>query len=287
MELGTVGIWWSGSWGDAARLAERAAEIEQLGYGTIWLSGGFSPGLSDRFGALLAATEHTVVASGIVSIWVNQPVELAGAVAELVAAYPGRFLLGLGVSHAPLVERAGRRYDRPYRHMVGFLDDLDEAGMRVGPESRALAALGPRMLELARERAAGAHPYFVPVEHTARARELLGAGPILAPEVAVVVETDPVEARRAARSYAEGYLRLPNYANNLRSLGFSDEDVAGAGSDRLIDAVVPWGSPETLARRIAEHHQAGADHICIQVVAGRSAELPVSAYRQLASALGI
>lgn len=263
-----------GAWGDVP------AELEAFGYGALWSSGGFDPGLSPRFAAELEATAHLVVASGIVSIWATTPAELAPAVGDLEARFPGRFLLGLGASHAPLAAA----YRRPYSKMVDFLDQLDAAEPPVPPERRVLAALGPRMLTLAAERAAGAHPYFVPVEHTAAAREILGPGPLLAPEVTVVLEADPARARELARTFTTGYLGLPNYANNLRSLGYGDEDLAGGGSDRLVDAVVGWGDPERVAGRVREHLEAGADHVCVQVVSD-GGSFPIEAYRSLARLL--
>lgn len=281
MDLGPVGVWWSGSWDVEGRPeASAAGELEALGYGAIWSSGGFNPGLSSRFGRLLAATEHLVVASGIVNIWKAAAEEIASSVAELDAAHPGRFLLGIGASHAPAVEG----YNRPYTHMVAYLDALDRAVPTVPKERRALAALGPRMLELAAERSAGAHPYFVPVEHTAFARGVMGPGPLLAPELTVVLESDPRRARETARTFTTGYLRLPNYADNLRRFGFDDDDLSGGGSDRLVDAVVLWGSPEAVAGRVREHHEAGADHICVQVVGGGDG-FPLGAYRELAASL--
>ncbi len=275
-------MWWSGSWrreDDAT--VDTAAELEGLGYSALWSSGGFDPGLATRFGRLLAATDHLAVASGIVSIWPTRPKEVAGAVADLDAKYPGRFLLGLGASHAPVVEN----YARPYAHMVEYLDVLDTHGSAVAKDRRVLAALGPRMLALAGERAAGAHPYFVPVEHTARAREVLGQGPLLAPEVTVVLERDPAAARDVARTFTEGYLTLPNYTNNLRTLGFDEDDLAGGGSDRLVDAVVFWGDVDTISARIAEHFEAGADHVCVQVLSTTRTSFPMAEYRELAPAL--
>ena len=178
-------------------------------------------------------------------------------------------------------------YARPYSHMVRYLDDLDALGAgasAVAKDRRVLAALGPRMLELAAQRAAGAHPYFVPVEHTARARQVLGKGPILAPEVTVVLERDPATARSLARAFTEGYLTLPNYTNNLRTLGFDEDDLTGGGSDRLVDAVVYWGDTATIAARVAEHFAAGADHVCVQVLSSRPS-FPLTEYRELAPAL--
>jgi probable F420-dependent oxidoreductase len=265
--------------GDAS--VDVAAELEALGYTTLWSSGGFGPGLSPHFERLLAATTRLAVASGIVSIWHAAPEDIAPAVTDLEARYPGRFVLGLGASHAPLAED----YSRPYSRMVRYLDDLDTGGSAAAADRRLLAALGPRMLELARTRAAGAHPYFVPVEHTARARQVLGEGPLLAPEVAVVLERDGAKARERARTYTAGYLTLPNYTNNLRTLGFEDQDLAGGGSDRLVDAIVAWGDVDAIAARVRQHFQAGADHVCVQVVSAVPASFPMEPYRELAPAL--
>jgi len=281
MDLGPVGVWWSGSRRPGSVLdGEAAHALEELGYGAIWSSGGFDPGLSPRFEQLLEVTDRAVVASGIVSIWKTPPDQLALAVAALTEAHPDRFLLGLGASHAPMAEH----YERPYSHMVAYLDGLDAATPGVAPAGRVLAALGPKMLELAGTRSAGAHPYFVPVEHTRRARRILGTGPLLAPEVTVIVEADPERARALARSFTTGYLALPNYAKNLRSLGFSETDLSGGGSDRLVDAVVAWGEARAVADRVRAHHEAGADHVCIQVVSAADG-FPLAEYRALADAL--
>jgi probable F420-dependent oxidoreductase len=283
VDLGRFGVWWSGSW----RLPDggsfdAAAAIEALGYGTLWSSGGFDGGLAGHFERLLAATQRVTVASGIVSIWAAAPEDLGPAVARLEDEYQGRFLLGLGTSHPEIAAD----YTRPYAHMVACLDALDALEAPVPPARRVLAALGPRMLELAATRAAGAHPYFVPVEHTSRAREILGPDPLLAPEVAVVLEAEPAKARALARTYASIYLPTQNYSANLRRLGYSDADIAEGGSDRLIDAVIPWGDAATVASRVQEHLAAGADHVCIQVVADH-AEFPLSGYQQLAAALAL
>jgi probable F420-dependent oxidoreductase len=281
VNLGRLGVWWSGSWRDQDDdTLDVPAELERLGYSALWSSGGFEPGLSPHFGRLLASTSRVAVASGIVSIWRATPEEIALAAADLDERAPGRFVLGLGASHAPLVET----YSRPYAHMVGYLDALDESGPAVAEDRRVLAALGPRMLRLARDRAAGAHPYFVPIEHTALARAELGAGPLLAPEVTVVLEEDPTTARALARTFTAGYLTLPNYTDNLRTLGFGDDDLAGGGSDRLVDAVVAWGSVEDIAAQVRGHYDAGADHVCVQVVSPRRS-FPLASYRALAPAL--
>jgi probable F420-dependent oxidoreductase len=274
-------VWWSGSWHDADdRDLNVAAELESLGYGTLWSSGGFEPGLAPRFGELLVATDRAVVASGIASIWTTTPADVAPAIADLEARFADRFLFGIGASHSMVVPD----YRRPYSRMVEYLDGLDASDSPVGPERRVLAALGPRMLELAKVRAAGAHPYFVPVEHTAYAREVLGPGPLLATEVAVVLETDRDAALRRAREYASIYLPLPNYTNNLRRFGFTDDDIEGGGSDRLIEAVIPWGDAATVAERVRAHLDAGADHVCVQVVADFFT-FPLAEYRELAPAL--
>jgi probable F420-dependent oxidoreductase len=281
VDLGRLGVWWSGTWrvADDASV-EVAGELEELGYTALWSSGGFQPGLSAHFERLLEATTRMKVCSGIVSVWSTSPDEIALAVADLNLLHPGRFVLGLGASHAPIVEN----YTRPYSHMAEYLDALDRAGHSVARGRRVLAALGPRMLRLAAQRAAGAHPYFAPVEHTARARETLGADALLAPEVTVLMEKDASTARQAARNWTAGYLSLANYANNLRSLGFGDDDLAAGGSDRLIDAVVAWGETDRIASRIREHLEAGANHVCIQVLAPLKS-FPLKAYRDLAPAL--
>jgi probable F420-dependent oxidoreductase len=280
MDLGRLGVWWSGSWRSDNESVDVAAELEDLGYGTLWSSGGFDPGLADRFGRLLAATDHIAVASGIVSIWTSPAEEIARAVDALEADHPGRVQLGIGASHGPIVQD----YNRPYTHMVSYLDALDASTPTVPKDRRVLAALGPKMLSLAAERSAGAHPYFVPVEHTARAREILGPGPLLAPEVTVVLEPDPERARELARTFTTGYLGLPNYANNLRTLGYGEDDLGGGGSDRLVDAVVAWGDVDAVAGRLRQHHEAGANHVCVQVIAGNRAAFPLEQYRQLAKA---
>src|SRR5664280_2231988 len=247
MELGKAGIWWSGSWSGPDRSPGAAAtEMESLGYGTLWSSGGFEPGFPDRFGRLLDATEQLAVASGILSIWHATPEQVADGAAALEVAHPGRFLLGLGTSHTPIVEQLGTEYVHPYARMVHYLDELDALGPAVAADRRVLAALGPRMLTLATERAAGAHPYFVPVEHVARARRLVGPGPLLAPELAVVLEVDRLVARTTAREYAAGYLRLPNYANNLRTLGFDDDDLEAVSAIGWSTLWWPGGTPPPL-----------------------------------------
>ena len=263
---------------------DAANELEELGYSRIWFSAGFDQNVPARFRDLLDGTKRIGVAPGIVSIWHSSPAEVAAFTAAAERDHPGRFLLGLGASHAVIVEGGGTDYRKPYSKMVEYLDALDAAGLT--PERRVLAALGPRMLELSRDRAAGAHPYFTPAEHTAEARATLGTGPLLTPEVAVVLDADPDAARATARQYTAGYLELPNYTNNLRRFGWTDEDLAGGGSDRLVDTLIPWGTPEQVAAGIEKHYQAGADEVAIQVLnGGDNQAFPADAFRALAAIL--
>ncbi|MBD0420731.1 LLM class F420-dependent oxidoreductase [Streptomyces sp. TRM S81-3] len=258
--------------------AEAAAELEELGFGAVWLGGSSA---ARHAAPLIGATSRIVVGTSIQSIWDHEAPAAAASFAELEVAHPGRFVLGLGVSHGPMVER----YNRPYSTMVAYLDDLDRAGVPAG--RRVLAALGPKMLELSRDRAAGAIPYLVTPEHTAQARETLGDGPLLAPEFKVVLESDPMLARATARAYLARYLEFPNYTRNFLRLGFTDADLAGGGSDRLIDAVFAWGDDDTIRRRITAFREAGADHVALQVVEeGPVDVLPRAGWRRLASLLG-
>jgi probable F420-dependent oxidoreductase len=291
MDIGRIGIWtFALDLQPASRTREAVAELETLGYGAVWVPEAVGREAIANAGLLLSATHSMVVATGIANIWMRQPVAAAAAWKTLNEAYDGRFLLGLGVSHGPSVGRMLKQtWDRPLARMREYLDAMDEsvfvAAQPPVPPSRVLAALGPRMLDLARERALGAHPYFVPVEHTAFARERLGAGPLLAPEQAVVLESDPTTARQIARTHMAGYLRLPNYANNLIRMGFTEEELADGGSDRVVDAIVAWGDLDTVAARVRAHHDAGADHVCIQVLEADQRALPMDAWRRLAEAL--
>ncbi|HKF18949.1 MAG TPA: LLM class F420-dependent oxidoreductase [Candidatus Dormibacteraeota bacterium] len=286
MELGRIGIWSRHLWGERATVMEAAAELEDLGYGALWFPN--APSIFERARDLLDATRRVVVAPGIASIWTHTAADAAAAHHALTKAHPGRFLLGLGVSHAHLVDREEPgRYSRPLTRMREYLDRLDAAPTPVPVGERILAALGPRMLELARDRSAGAHPYLGTVEHTRRAREVLGSGPLLAPELAVVLETDRSQARSTARQHLTFYLRAPNYTNNWLKLGFTPDDLAGGGSDRLVDEVMAWGSTDAIRERIAQHHEAGADHVCLQVVTPRTSDLPLDEWRTLAAALSL
>jgi probable F420-dependent oxidoreductase len=275
MELGRVGLW---SWLPATDLGptlEAVAELEQLGCGTIWFPE--SPASFDVARALLAGTSRVVVATGIISIWKHTPAESAAAYHEFTRDHPGRFLLGLGVSHAFLTDG---QYRRPLAKMGEYLDELDAADPPVPVAGRALAALGPRMLELARDRTAGAHPYLTTPEHTRIAREILGPDRLLATELPVVLDTDPERARTLAREHLRIYLLAPNYTNNWLRLGFGEADFADGGSDRLVDALVAWGDVAAIRERVALHHQAGADHVCLQILTGEQG-LPVEPWRTL------
>ncbi|MFR9797438.1 LLM class F420-dependent oxidoreductase [Streptomyces sp. MS06] len=280
-DIGRYGIWSSALRAEdpegSRERAEAAAELEELGFGALWLGGSASVG---HAAPLLDATDRITVATSIQSIWQHAAADTAALLAELEAAHPGRFLLGLGVSHAKLTDR----YRRPYTAMKDHLDALDAAGVPAG--RRVLAALGPRMLELARDRAAGAIPYLVTPGHTAGAREVLGEGPLLAPEFKVVPEADPARAREVARGYLGRYLELPNYTRSLLRLGFSEDDLAGGGSDRLVDAVFAWGDDSAIRARIKEFLAAGADHVALQVVDGSPQNaLPRAGWRRLAALL--
>jgi probable F420-dependent oxidoreductase len=276
--LGRVGVWSRELRFHADRDAARdaAAELEALGYGALWIPdvGGDVLG---AVGEMLDATATIAVATGILNLWMHD----AASVASGLAALPGgdRFLLGLGASHAAVVDA----YAKPLSAMRDYLDALDAAGLPAS--DRILAALGPKMLDLSRDRAGGAHPYLVDVAHTAAARERLGDDKLLAPELSVAFSDDLSVARAAARAHVADYLALPNYSNNFRRLGFGDEDFTDGGSDRLVDALVAYGDETRIATRVAEHLAAGADHVCIQVVGQQDEALALEAWRRLAPTL--
>jgi probable F420-dependent oxidoreductase len=272
MQLGPVGAWFGGYGFAADADRANARQLEQLGYSALWF--GEAPGGKEAFtraATLLAATESLVVATGIASIWGRDPLNAASAIRTVGEAFPGRFIAGLGISHPPAVEARGERYRTPLRLMAEYLRQMHASQHLSPPPSEPppllLAALRPRMLELARDGADGVHPYFVPVEHTRRARQIVGPDRLLAPELAVVLEPDPVEARRLARLHTGSfYLGAANYVENLRWLGFEDADLEHAGSDALVDAIVAWGDEAAIVARIREHLDAGADHVCLQPV---------------------
>ncbi|MCD9143619.1 TIGR03620 family F420-dependent LLM class oxidoreductase [Streptomyces albireticuli] len=262
-DLGTIGLWSTAFRADTpdalGEIREAAAELEELGYGTLWIGG--SPRLDDT-APLLEATERVTVGTSIASIWDQEAAEVAAGYAALTPERRERLVLGLGASHGHLA----KDYARPFSAMKDYLTALDTAPVPLPAERRMLAALGPKMTTLAGERAAGALPYLVNAEHTARARELLGEGPVLAPELKVVLDADLSRARETAREFLSFYLPMPNYTNNLLRLGFTEEDFAGNGSDRLLDGVFALGDAEAASARVQEFIAAGADHIAVQVV---------------------
>jgi probable F420-dependent oxidoreductase len=266
--LGRVGIWMPPPAWIGVDPAATAAAIELAGFTSVWIGGGNAT--ADAFELLrplLTGTQRLIVATGIANIWAWQPARMREDAAALARDFPGRFILGLGVSHEPLVTSLGHTYERPLAKMEKFLDELDHPAqhMRDGEDLPpvVLAALGPRMLTLAAEQTFGAHPYFTPPEHTAFARSVLGKSPLLVPEQALSLASDPTRGRVAARAYAERYLRMPNYTRNLERFGFGPGDLADGGSDRLIDAIIPSGA-STAAERVREHLDAGADHVLLQ-----------------------
>jgi probable F420-dependent oxidoreductase len=287
--LGAVGVWtFEAERMPAAAEREYARAIESLGFKVLWIPE--SLGSKEAFahaGVLLAATKTLVVATGIANIWARDAVAMANGARALVDAYPDRFLLGLGVSHAPTVKTRGQSYARPLEYMRRYVDAMDAAPY-TGPKveaPRVLAALGPQMLHLSAERSLGAHPYFVPVEHTAVARKELGAGPLLAVEQAVVLSEDAAAARATARRHMKRYLELDNYANNLGRLGWAETDLAEGGSDKLVDAIVAWGGTGAIKSRIEEHKKRGADHVCLQVLRVDPSGSPTAELERIAKAV--
>lgn len=291
VDIGRVGIWTFSLETQPAALAQEAvAELDELGYGALWLPEARGREAFANAGLMLAASRRLPVATGIASIYARDAVTMAAGQRTLAEAYPGRFLLGIGVSHRPMVEGVRHHtYGPPIETMRAYLDEMAAAPYGAAAPSEepqtVLAALGPRMLRLSAERTAGAHSYFVPVEHTPFAREQLGAGPLLAVEQTAVLSTDPEEARTTARRFMKTYLALPNYVNNLRRLGWGDDDLEGGGSDRLVDAIVAWGSVDDVATRVRAHLDAGADHVCVQVLDPDFRVLPRRQWRELAPAL--
>jgi probable F420-dependent oxidoreductase len=291
MDLGRVGIWtFTLDLQPISRAREVAAELEELGYGAVWIPDAVGRDPLVHAALLLGGTNRIAVGTGIAQIYGRDPMTMTGGWKTISEAFPGRFVLGLGVSHQPMVEGLrGQTYGPPLTAMREYLERMDTA-MYVAaeptePPRRVLAALGPKMLALAAERADGAHPYNVPPEHTARAREILGPEKLLAPEQAVLLETDPVEARRIGRGHMAIYLDLPNYMNNLRRFGITDDDIADGGSDRLVDTLVAWGDVDAVRARVQAHLDAGADHVAVQVLTPERGTLPLDEWRKLAPAL--
>ena len=258
---------------------ELVATIEGLGYGAVWV-GGSPPADLEQVESFLAATDHIVVATGIVNMWASPAAEVAASYARIAQRYPGRFLLGVGIGHP----EATGHYEKPYATIVEYLDDLDTGGVPV--DGRALAALGPKVLAVSRDRTAGAHPYLTTPRHTREAREILGEGPLLAPEQKVVLDTDVERARAVDREKVSNpYLKLTNYRNNLLRTGFTEQDLDTA-SDALVDALAVHGDPATVAAGLTAHLDAGADHVCAQVLVRDRADY-VPALTTLAGALGL
>ena len=291
VDPGRVGVWLTGFVGLAAEQSiEAVQEIEELGYGAAWYPEAF--GTKECFsagGLLLGATSRIVIGTGIANIWARNAVAMANGARTLGEAYPGRFLLGLGVSHVEQVGPHGLPYSKPISTMRTYLDDMEGAPFFARePEPSVpivLAALRPKMLELAAERTEGAHPYFVPVEHTVRSREVMGADKFLAPEQAVVLSSDPAAAREIARAHASFYLGLENYRKNLLWLGYDESELVEGGSDRLVDDVVAMGSVDVIAERVRAHLDAGADHVCIQPLIAEEDRFPLAELRELSAAL--
>lgn len=274
--LGRFGVWR----GVTQVTADLAANLERFGFGALWL--GSSPGADlGVVDELLGATSRLVVATGIVNMWDSDPGQVAASFARISSAHPGRFLLGVGAGH----REATRQYDKPYEALVRYVDALTASGVPGG--GMVLAALGPKMLRLAAERTAGAHPYLVPVGYTSQARELLGPDPLLAVEHKAVLEPDPAAARAIGRPRVRRpYLGLINYTSNLRRLGWTDADLADPGSDALIDALVAHGDPGQVADQLSGHLTAGADHVCVQLLTADDADV-TDGYRRLAQGLGL
>jgi probable F420-dependent oxidoreductase len=284
MELTGVGVWSSQlRYGDPSESAEAAAELDDLGFTALWIPDVGGPVFA-AVGRLLGATKRTVIATGILNLWMHSARDVAESYAALTAEHGDRFLLGIGVSHAPLIDaNQPGRYRKPLAATASFLDALDAAKRPVPIEERVLAALGPKMLALSASRARGAHPYLVTPEHTSSARLTLGEGPLLLPEQTVILCDGADEARHIGTDWLRAYLALPNYANNLLRSGFSEDDLAQV-SDRLFDAIIAWGDEDAVMRRVAEHRSAGADHVCVQVLVAEQTAFPREQWRRIAAA---
>ena len=285
MDLSGVGVWSNQlRYGDAGEAADAAAELEELGFTALWIPDIGGP-LFDSIDNLLTSTKQAVIATGILNLWMHEPSDVATRYASLTKTHGERFLLGIGVSHAPLIDtREPGLYRKPLAATRAFLDAIDATDTPVPVENRVLAALGPKMLELSATRARGAHPYLVTPDHTRTAREVLGDGPLLLPEQAVFLTDSRDEARAVGANFLRTYTGLPNYANNLLRSGFTQDDLDSV-SDRLLDALIAWGDEDAVARRVEEHKQAGADHVCIQALTAEPLAFPREQWRRLAAAL--
>lgn len=286
MELGPIGAWAAQLRSrDTAKIADVAAAVEKAGFGTAWVPGGAGGDLFGAVDAALDATTTLTVATGILNIWAHEVGDTARWHAATRGRHPGRMLLGLGASHAPLVQSLGQEYRRPLAALRDYLDRLDAADPPVPADQRILAALGPRMLELAAGRSIGAHPYLTGPAHTRTARATMGPDAVLAPELKVVLETDPVRARAIARDHLGTYLGLPNYTRNLLREGYDESDLADGGSDHLVDGVVAWGDVDHVVGRARAQWDAGADHVCVQVLTEHRGDVPFDAWSVLGPAL--
>jgi len=284
-DLGKVGIWSTAlRFGDNAAIDRAAAEVDEMGFGAIWIPGGIDDAVLNDIGRLLGATKRTVLATGIINLWKQEPEDVAAWFNALSDDHKGRVMLGIGISHGPLI---GENWNKPIARTRDYLDRLEAAGMAM--DNACLAALGPKMLALAGERTGGAHPYLATPQHNIEARRILGPGKLLAPEQGVIFASDPAKVREIAEGALENYLQLPNYCNNWMRLGFSKEEDLDPVSDRFIDAIFAHGSTDAMAARVKAHHDAGANHVCLQVISGAmgSADLDVERkrYRELANAL--
>ncbi|CAN3129852.1 LLM class F420-dependent oxidoreductase [Mycobacterium sp. smrl_JER01] len=285
MKLSGVGLWSSQlRYGNPDEAAEAAAELDGLGFAALWIPDVGGPVL-DSVDNLLSATEKTVIATGILNLWMHEPADVAARYATLTETHGERFLLGIGVSHAPLIDsKEPGLYRKPLAATRTFLDGIDASPQPVPPGNRVLAALGPKMLELSATRAGGAHPYLSTPEHTRQARELLGPDPLLLPEQTALLTDDRDHARQIGTEWLRAYLALPNYANNLLRLGFTEDDLSSV-SDRLFDALIAWGDEDAVRSRVQDHLDAGADHVCVQVLTADAREFPREQWRRLAAAL--
>jgi probable F420-dependent oxidoreductase len=290
MSLTGLGIWTAQfDFQPAAVVRDTAQELEALRYGSLWIGENVGREPMSQSAILLSATRHITVATGVVNLWARDPLAMFAAHQTLAEAYPDRFILGLGVSHPRLVnDIRGLRYGQPLQTVRDYLLSMDEAARhyRAVPANnpvRMLAALGPRMLQLAAHHTDGAHTYLVPPEHTAQARQILGPSKLLVAEQAVVLDTDKTRAREIGRRHLRRYLSLPNYTNNLRRLGYTSDDLDHYGSDSLLDALIAWGDEAAIAQRVRQHQQAGADHVCLQVLDPDFRGLPLAQWRRLAA----
>ncbi len=278
--IGRVGVWAMDlRFGDSAAIDAAAAELDELGYGALWIPGGIDDAVLGDVDRLLSATKRIVLATGIINIWKQEAADVAAWWKGQSAERQARVWLGIGISHGPII---GEDWAKPIAKTRSWLEAAEAAGLP--GDALCIAALGPQMMALARESTGGAHPYLVDASHTVTARGILGPGKVLAPEQGVVLESDPAKARALAREAIKFYTSLPNYCNNWRRLGYSEEDIATV-SDRLIDGIFAWGSAAAIAGRVKAHHDAGADHVCIQVISATGLDGSRAAWRELAAVL--